>query len=127
MELRFAHQEAHRLEHAISPYLENKILEVLSYPTTCPFGHPIPGSSYVVPSELMTLDCAKRNVSYIIERVPEDDQDLLEYFVTNDFLPDHLVIVRESSKARGIITLECAGKELVFSYDISTLIWLRPR
>ena len=127
VELRLAHQEAHRLEHAISPYLENKILEVLSYPTTCPFGHPIPGSSYVVPSELMTLDCAKRNVSYIIERVPEDDQDLLEYFVTNDFLPDHLVIVRESSKARGIITLECAGKELVFSYDISTLIWLRPR
>jgi len=127
VELRLAHQEAHRLEHAMSPYLEDRILEVLGHPTTCPFGHPIPGSSYVVPSGLMTLDSAKINVPYIVERVPEDDQDLLEYFVANDFLPDHLVIVKESSKPRGIITLECSGNELVFSYDISTLIWLRPK
>ena len=63
VELKLAHQEAHRLEHAISPYLEDKILEVLDHATTCPFGHPIPGSSYVVPSGMLTLDCAE-TVSY---------------------------------------------------------------
>ena len=127
VELRLAHQEAHRLEHAISPYLEDKILEVLDHPTTCPFGHPIPGSSYVAPSGMLTLDCAEMHIPYVIERVPEDDQDLLEYFVDNDFLPDRSVIVKESSKSRGIITLECSGNELVFGYDISILIWLRPK
>ena len=127
VELRLAHQEAHRLEHAISPYLEDKILEVLDHPTTCPFGHPIPGSSYVAPSGMLTLDCAEMHIPYVIERVPEDDQDLLEYFGDNDFLPDRSVIVKESSKSRGIITLECSGNELVFGYDISILIWLRPK
>ena len=38
-----AHEEAHRLEHAISDELATKISERLGNPPTCPFGHPIPG------------------------------------------------------------------------------------
>ena len=37
LELHKAHEEAHRLEHAISPDLEVKIRERLGNPTTCPF------------------------------------------------------------------------------------------
>ena len=40
-----AHSEAHRLEHAISPYVETKLAEALGYPKTNPFGMPIPGYS----------------------------------------------------------------------------------
>ena len=51
-----SHEEAHRLEHAISPYLENKIVDLLGNPTTCPFGHPIPGSLYEPKDGLITLN-----------------------------------------------------------------------
>ena len=52
LELHKAHEEAHRLEHAISPDLEVKIRERLGNPTTCPFGRPIPGSGYTPPPAL---------------------------------------------------------------------------
>ena len=38
-----AHEEAHRLEHALSPRVEDRLAESLGMPTTCPHGNPIPG------------------------------------------------------------------------------------
>jgi DtxR family Mn-dependent transcriptional regulator len=38
------HEEAGRLEHAISPWLEDHLVELLGDPATCPHGNPIPGS-----------------------------------------------------------------------------------
>ena len=38
-----AHQEAHRLEHAVSQDVEERLAKLLGYPTTCPHGNPIPG------------------------------------------------------------------------------------
>jgi len=42
------HEEAHRLEHAISETLEPYLVKVLGDPGTCPHGNPIPGSAHVV-------------------------------------------------------------------------------
>ena len=39
------HEEAHRLEHAISETLEPYLVDVLGDPGTCPHGNPIPGSA----------------------------------------------------------------------------------
>jgi DtxR family Mn-dependent transcriptional regulator len=38
------HEEAHRLEHAISDTLEPYLVKLLGDPGTCPHGNPIPGS-----------------------------------------------------------------------------------
>ncbi len=124
VELPQSHEEAHRLEHAISPYLENKIVDLLGHPTTCPFGHPIPGSSYEPKDGLLTLNETKVGGSYTVDRLPEDDRELLEYFVENEFLPGANFSVTDCSMPRGIITLSCGEKELVFSLSISALIWV---
>src|SRR3954451_24040807 len=42
------HDEAHRLEHAISETLEPYLVKVLGDPGTCPHGNPIPGSVNLV-------------------------------------------------------------------------------
>ena len=39
------HEEACRLEHAISENLEHHLVELLGDPGTCPHGNPIPGSA----------------------------------------------------------------------------------
>jgi DtxR family Mn-dependent transcriptional regulator len=39
------HEEAGRLEHAISPWLETHLVKLLGDPATCPHGNPIPGSA----------------------------------------------------------------------------------
>jgi Mn-dependent DtxR family transcriptional regulator len=38
-----AHDEAHRLEHALSPVVEERLAQMLGMPSTCPHGNPIPG------------------------------------------------------------------------------------
>src|SRR5215472_4220878 len=35
------HEEAHRLEHAMSARVTERLAEFLGHPTTCPHGHPI--------------------------------------------------------------------------------------
>ena len=42
------HEEAHRLEHAISETLEPYLVSLLGDPGSCPHGNPIPGSANVV-------------------------------------------------------------------------------
>ena len=126
VDLRRAHEEAHRLEHAFSPYLESRVVEILGYPTTCPFGHPIPGSEYVLNSSTVFLNQAKVGEDYLVERVPEDDTELLGYFVDNDFLPGAHIQITDLSNARGVITLQLANKELVFSMGISNLVRVTP-
>lgn len=126
LELHKSHIEAHRLEHAISPLLEEKIVARLKNPTTCPFGHPIPGSGYVPNRKARPLDKSRPGEELVIDRVPEDDQALLEYFVEHGLVPGTPVVVREAAESRGVFTLECGGNEMVFSYDVAAKIRVRP-
>lgn len=126
MDMHMAHVEAHRLEHAISPNLEERIVEVLNNPDTCPFGHPIPGSGYKPNKTVVALDMAKEGGDFVVDSVPEDDQGLLEYFVEKNILPGREVRVREKAEARGVITLDSGGDEVVFSYEVATKIRVCP-
>ena len=127
IELHLAHIEAHRLEHAISPYLEKKIVVALNNPVTCPFGHPIPGSKYTADRRSKTLDQAKQGEELTIDSIPEDDQGLLTYFVEQNLVPGRAVDVKEVARTRGVITLDSEGEEVVFSYDVAAKIRVRPR
>lgn len=126
MDMRVSHVEAHRLEHAMSPNLEERIVAVLNNPETCPFGHPIPGSGYKPNKGAMSLDTATDGSELVIDSVPEDDQALLEYFVDKNILPGQRVRVNEAAETRGVITLDSEEGEVVFSYDIAAKIQVYP-
>lgn len=125
VDLEFAHIEAHRLEHTMSPYLEQKVVDLLGNPKTCPFGHPIPGSGYEVSDTSITLDRCRKGNQYTVDRIPEDNQDLLSYFVEKNFIPGRLIEIIDSSLPRGIVTLKCNETDLILSTDVAKLIWVR--
>ena len=125
LELHKAHVEAHRLEHAISPELEAKIKDRLGNPTTCPFGHPIPGSAYTPADDALPMSQSPEGETLVVDRVPEDDQQLLEYLVSNGIVPGEQVVVRERAPYRGVITIERDGREVVVGYEVATSIWVR--
>ena len=127
IELHLAHIEAHRLEHAISEYLEQKIIKALDHPTTCPFGHPIPGSAYKPNKNTKTLDEARQGEELVIDSVPEDDHALLTYFVEQNLVPGREVDVKEAARTRGVITLDGGEGDMVFSYDVAAKIRVSPR
>ncbi len=127
LELQKSHIEAHLLEHAISPELEAKIVARLDNPATCPFGHPIPGSGHVPHKGSKPLDEAAPGQDLVVDRIPEDDQALLEYFVENGLVPGQQVSVKDTAVSRGVITLSSDGHDLVFSYEVAAKIWAYPR
>lgn len=120
-----AHEEAHRLEHAMSPLLEEKIRRKLGDPKTSPFGDPIPGSGHVVSNDSVLLSTATQGHEYTVDRIPEDDQALLEYLVPYGFIPGRGVKIIEAAPYRGVIRLECDGEEVVVGYEVAERIWLR--
>jgi DtxR family Mn-dependent transcriptional regulator len=67
------HEEAHRLEHAISETLEPYLVKVLGDPGSCPHGNPIPGSANVVDtSDQVALASVRAGSTVTIRRIDEE-------------------------------------------------------
>lgn len=127
LELHKAHEEAHRLEHAISADLEVKIRDRLGNPATCPFGRPIPGSGHAPPAgPRLSLDQAKTGVPHTVDRVPEEDTELLRFLVELSVLPDRSITVVDASQSRGVISVKTEQGEGAFGYSVAARIWVRP-
>jgi DtxR family Mn-dependent transcriptional regulator len=121
-----AHEEAHRLEHAISEELAEKIDERLGRPTTCPFGHPIPGSGFVRDRLTVPLEKIVSGTTVTIDRIPEDDRELLEYFVSSAVMPGVRALVKDAAPYRGVVTLNTGSTDVVVSYEVAQRIWVTP-
>ncbi len=74
------HREADRWEHAISADVEEKLVELLGDPATCPHGNPIPGSKHLAKnaSAVSLADAAAGPVTVqrVSERLEIDDAGL---------------------------------------------------
>jgi DtxR family Mn-dependent transcriptional regulator len=124
VELHRAHVEAHLLEHAISPYLEERIMKKLGMPTTSPFGYPIPGTDYVQKGESFRLNEAEVGRDLVIDKIPVDDEVLLEHLVQNQVIPGNAIEVNEINTSTGIISFKCMDKVVVVGYQVGQFIWL---
>ncbi len=125
VELHRAHIEAHLLEHAISPYLEERIMRKLGMPTTSPFGYPIPGTDYVESGEPFRLNEADAGQQLEIDKIPVDDEVLLEHLVRNRVIPGNAIEVGEINTSTGIISFKCVGEDVVVGYQVGQFIWVR--
>ena len=74
------HREADRWEHAISADVEEKLVELLGDPATCPHGNPIPGSKHQA-NGAPTVPLAKSAPGHVVvrrvnERLEIDDEGI---------------------------------------------------
>ena len=83
-----------------------------------------------------SLDCYKKAikltavndpVSFIVDRIPVDDEALLKYLVDNNVRPGQTGIVKLMNKSAHTITIACSGLESVFGLDVANLIWIIPK
>ena len=70
------HEEAERLEHAMSPVLEERMLAAIGDAKTCPHGHPIVGGSRI---EGVPLADVEEGAAVTILRFENEAEDLLHY------------------------------------------------
>ena len=127
MDLECAYIEAHRLEHGISGELEAKLRERLGYPDKSPFGRPIPGAgSPPLPLNCLTLDEAVKGDEYIVERIPEEDRNLLHFLDGAQIVPERRVSVAESTPYLGVMTVVTPNDHVSMGFNVAQQILVRP-
>ncbi len=125
-----AHEEAHRLEHALSPLVEDRLAELLGMPSTCPHGNPIPGMPRPPRVEPFPLAKAPEGATVVVERITEEaeaDKRLLEYLWRNDVRPGRRLRIVEVADWAGTITAAGDGQTFTLGLPAAAKIWVyRP-
>jgi len=106
-----AHQEAHRLEHAISDEVEERLARLLRHPATCPHGNPIPGEGLTrrrKGSPLSRVPAGSEVVLNCITEIGERDARLLAFMQQHHLVPGARVQVLDVAPSLGIMTLKVA-------------------
>jgi DtxR family Mn-dependent transcriptional regulator len=119
-----AYEEAHLMEHSISDVTEPLIVDKLGSPTLSPFGYPIPGSAHRHPLSRLRLSDVKTGATTIVERVYEEDEELLRFFDKEGIRPGAEMAVVEAAPYRGTVTVRLDGRELVLGLQAARRIWV---
>ena len=108
-----AHEEAHLIEHTITPRVEARIMAVLGNPTTCPHGNPFPGLDPATRPTTGPLSEAKlgdvREIDGVNEPA-EEDHDLMAFYQRHGLVPGATVKVVDVAVYNSTIGLEVAGR-----------------
>lgn len=118
------HEEAVRLEHALSPTMEAHITALVGQSPTCPHGNPIPGNSDSYEGSTR-LDQAAAGRQFTIMRIieeAEEDSDLIRYLQSNNLVPGSRFTISDSSPAYGV-TLQRTGQSITVSPEVAELLW----
>ncbi len=114
------HDEADRLEHALSEELESLIDAKLGYPTLDPHGDPIPDAElHLNEPKFRPLTELEPGEAATIRRVPSEDSELLRYLSTLALVPGGLVELRETAPFDGPVTVAVDGCEHAISRELA--------
>ncbi len=122
-----AHEEAHRLEHALSPKVEDRLAAILGMPSTCPHGNPIPGMAGKSAAHPFPLDHAKEGTTVVVERITEEaeaDRKLLAHLWQNGVRPGTRLTIQEIAPWAGTITTGSDGGTIVLGLAAAGKIWV---
>jgi len=117
------HDEADRLEHALSEDLEARIDAVLGHPTHDPHGDPIPDPELTLLAEpIRPLASLGEGDEATVRRVPDGDADLLRYLSEIGLVPGCQFKLRSIEPFNGPMTLALDGNDRVISQELATRI-----
>jgi DtxR family Mn-dependent transcriptional regulator len=123
-----AHEEAHRLEHALSPKVENRLAATLGMPGTCPHGNPIPGMIRPQRAAQFPLDRAQEGTSVVVVRITEEaeaDRKLMDHLWRSDMRPGKKLKVFEVAPWAGTVTVKVEGRSVALGLAVAGKVWVR--
>jgi DtxR family transcriptional regulator, Mn-dependent transcriptional regulator len=122
------HDEAERLEHAVSPAFEARLLEKLGDEGTCPHGNSVLPESPAKRAKrgLRPLSDGDENTDYIVASLYERDPQLLRYLNENGIAPNGEVRVLKKNYDQTLAVETPSGKT-VLGAPAAEKIWVRAR
>lgn len=114
------HDEACKLEHALSPEVEERLAAKLGDPQTCPHGHPIPkpDGSYQK-AATRRLSEVSTGEKCVVVMVKEDDPELLQYLGQLGIKPGADLLIVETVPFGGVTRIMLGDKEEVVGKELA--------
>jgi DtxR family Mn-dependent transcriptional regulator len=122
------HEEAERLEHAVSDTLVERMAKVLGNPMEDPHGDPIPGPDGSL-AELVYVPLAEvaPGQEAEIRRVNTSQPDRLRYIGTAGLTPGTRVQVLAHEPFQGPIRLRVGDREQIIGHELAGMLWCTKR
>jgi DtxR family Mn-dependent transcriptional regulator len=118
------HEEADRLEHALSEEVEKRIDASLGYPTHDPHGHPIPDAELRIAhgGSYRTIGSLEPGEASLVAHVPDGDAELLRYLNGLGLVPGNRIEVAAHAPFGGPVTLRTDTGEHAISRELAESI-----
>jgi DtxR family Mn-dependent transcriptional regulator len=111
-----AHEEAHLIEHTITPRVEERIMAVLNNPTTCPHGNPFPGIDPAMRPKTRPLAAVARpGEEWTIDGInesAEEDHDLMTFYEKNGLVPGAAISVTDVAPYNSTISVRIDSRDV---------------
>jgi DtxR family Mn-dependent transcriptional regulator len=121
------HEEAGRLEHAISPRLEAHLVALLGDPGTCPHGNPIPGSVNAVSvATQVPLGTVEAGDTVVVRRIDEEIEgqyDRMQELEAGGVMPGHMLVVLDGATDEQQ-RFESDGAEILLDRSVTAKVYV---
>jgi DtxR family transcriptional regulator, Mn-dependent transcriptional regulator len=118
------HDEAERLEHAVSDTLVERMAAVLGNPTSDPHGDPIPAADGSIEEPAcVPLSEVAPGQTVELRRVDESQPDRLRYIASIGLTPGAVVSVVERQPFQGPITIRVDDQSHVIGHELGQVLF----
>ena len=117
------HVEAHRLEHATSERVAERLAAFMQQPEADPHGQPIPaGDGQFPPRETVALLDAEVGRSVRVVEVPDGDAALLRRLADWRLVPGASVTLLERDEASGAVRVQAGGQNRLLEEGLAASV-----
>ncbi len=121
------HAEAHKLEHAMSGLLVDRLDAFLGHPATCPHGSPIPTADGAInePTQIALADLPIQQAG-IVSEVDDEEASFLRYLAELGLVPGAEMVAVEAAPFDGPIDFRVAGRMRSLGPGVTRRVWVQP-
>jgi DtxR family Mn-dependent transcriptional regulator len=122
------HDEAERLEHAVSERLIDRIDEMLGWPAVDPHGDPIPtAEGTVAQTDDVDLLAAPVDVPHRVTRIVDQEPGFLRFIEEHELMPGQTIVVQHRDGMSDALRLRAAsGRETTLGTRTASKVLVRP-
>ena len=121
------HDEANRLEHAMSPMLVERIAALLGDPRVDPHGDPIPRRDGTIERPGLTpLYDVPPGQTVVVRRISDQSPEVLRYLGQIGLVPGTSVAVLSQAPLDGPLTVRVGEKRQALGRELATIVLVAP-
>jgi DtxR family Mn-dependent transcriptional regulator len=123
-----AHEEADKLEHALSPTAEAQLATTLGNPDTCPHGNPIPNTpERTIDSRSIPLTECAPLTDVTIVRIGSETPAALQHLATLGLLPNVEIVIENKAPFNGPVLIRVGRAHYALGHNLAARIWVQGR